>query len=423
MHGTPRDMIHQDCAGLLIDMAQRGHVEIRVVTQEAGSALMGLHPVAEVIDMLGRVTLFEHEIGIFQALKQHHDSGDAVFDPHLQHMGRIGIGRGADGQSGPPPAAHGLFLQAFAGDGFLSDGPGLCAVIWPERTDPWLQLKPITVNTRFMTAPNKSHGRLSIRASTEPRELLSPNPRQASAWQARVITLFPDAFPGLLGESLTGKALKEGLWALETIDLRNFGEGRHRNVDDTPAGGGAGMVMRPDVVGRAIRAAAPSEGRDKWPIIYLSPRGAPLTQAMARRFSHCDGVTLLCGRFEGVDERVINHFGIEEVSIGDFVLTNGEMAAQVLIDATVRLIPRVLGNQASVEDESFSDGLLEHPQYTRPAIWEGHEIPGVLLSGHHAKITAWRRAEAERLTKERRPDLWRAYCAKHGRDPGEDQEL
>ncbi|MBT8457298.1 MAG: tRNA (guanosine(37)-N1)-methyltransferase TrmD, partial [Alphaproteobacteria bacterium] len=163
--------------------------------------------------------------------------------------------------------------------------------------------------------------------------------------------------------------------------------------------------------------------RARWPLIYLSPRGKPFDQAMARRFSQTEGLTLLCGRFEGVDERVIEHYGIEEVSLGDFILTGGEIAAQALIDATVRLIPRVLGNQASVEEESFSAFLLEHPHYTKPALWEGRAIPDILLSGHHAKIADWRRAEAERLTKERRPDLWRAYCEHHGRDPDGDQEL
>ena len=273
--------------------------------------------------------------------------------------------------------------------------------------------------------PGKSHGRLSIEASLKARELMQERPRLKDAWTAKIITLFPEVFPGVLGASLTGKALQDGLWQLETIDLRRFGEGRHRNVDDTPAGGGAGMVLRPDVVGRALEHAAAGTpvDRARWPVVYLSPRGAPLTQAMAERFSQADGMTLLCGRFEGVDERVIDHFGIEEVSLGDFVLTGGEIAAQALIDATVRLIPRVLGNQASTEEESFSDGLLEHPHYTRPAVWEGRAIPDILLSGHHAKITGWRQAMAERLTKERRPDLWRAYCAAHGRDPDEDQEL
>ena len=273
--------------------------------------------------------------------------------------------------------------------------------------------------------PSRSHGRLAISASVKPRELMSDTPRLKGAWCAKVITLFPEAFPGTLGLSLTGKALQEGLWALETIDLRPFGEGKHRNVDDNPSGGGAGMVLRADVVARALDQAAVGTPQDRarWPVIYLSPRGKPFDQATARRLSETDGVTLLCGRFEGVDQRVLDHYGIEEISLGDFVLTGGEIAAQALIDATVRLIPRVLGNQASTEEESFSDGLLEHPQYTRPTVWEGRAIPEMLLSGHHAKIADWRRVMAERLTKERRPDLWRAFCAVHGRDPDEDREL
>lgn len=271
----------------------------------------------------------------------------------------------------------------------------------------------------------KSHGRLKITASLRPRDLMEEPRVHRDAWRAKVITLFPDAFPGTLGLSLTGKALDAGLWSLETIDLRPFGEGRHRNVDEPPAGGGAGMVMRADVLGRAFAAAAEGTPHDRslWPVLYLSPRGKPFNQAMARRWSMAEGITLLCGRFEGVDQRVIDHFGIEEVSLGDFVLTGGEIAAQALIDATVRLIPRVLGNQVSTEEESFSEGLLEFPQYTKPPVWEGRAIPEVLLSGHHAKITDWRRGMAERLTKERRPDLWRAYCAQHGRDPDEDREL
>ena len=272
---------------------------------------------------------------------------------------------------------------------------------------------------------NKSHGRLSISASRAPRELMRDTPDLLGAWKAKVITLFPDAFPGVLGESLTGKALKDGLWQLEPIDLRIFGEGKHRNVDDTPAGGGAGMVLRADVLAKALKFAANGTPPDraKWPVIYLSPRGKPLDQATAQRLSQAQGVTLLCGRFEGVDERVIEKHEIEEISLGDFVLTGGEIAAQALIDATVRLIPRVLGNHASTEEESFSDFLLEHPQYTKPATWEGRDIPEVLLSGHHANIQTWRRAMAERLTKERRPDLWRAYCASRNMDPEEDREL
>lgn len=271
----------------------------------------------------------------------------------------------------------------------------------------------------------KSHGRLSIRASLKPRDLLDETRIVKGAWTAKVITLFPEAFPGTLGLSLTGKALDFGLWQLEAIDLRPFGIGKHLNVDDTPAGGGAGMVLRADVVDAALSAAAkgtPVE-RARWPVIYLSPRGKPFDQATARRLAACDGITLLCGRFEGVDQRVLDHHQVEEVSLGDFVLTGGEIAATALIDATVRLIPRVLGNQVSTEEESFSEGLLEFPQYTRPTDWQGREIPEVLQSGHHANIATWRKTMAERLTKERRPDLWRAYCAKHGRDPNEDQEL
>lgn len=245
------------------------------------------------------------------------------------------------------------------------------------------------------------------------------------AWTAKVITLFPDAFPGTLGLSLTGKALEFGLWRLVPIDLRAFGDGKHRNVDDTPAGGGAGMVLRPDVVDAALRHASEETpvDRRRWPVIYVSPRGKPFDQATARRLASCDGVTILCGRFEGVDQRVLDAHDVEEISLGDFVLTGGEIAATALIDATVRLIPRVLGNQVSTEEESFSEGLLEFPQYTRPTDWQGRAIPEVLQSGHHAKIATWRKVMAERLTKERRPDLWRAYCAKHGRDPDEDQEL
>ncbi len=271
---------------------------------------------------------------------------------------------------------------------------------------------------------NRSHGMKKVQVTAQPRDLMAESARPG-AWEARVITLFPQAFPGVLGESLTGKALKDGLWSLTPIDLRPFGEGRHRNVDDTPAGGGAGMVLRADVLGRALDVAARGTPGDRarWPVIYLSPRGRPFTQRDAERLAKTEGVTLLCGRFEGVDERVLEEYAIEEVSLGDFVLTGGEIAAQALLDATVRLIPRVLGNQASTEDESFSDFLLEHPQYTKPAVWKGRMIPEVLLSGHHAHIADWRREMAERLTKKRRPDLWRAYCARHGRDPEEDREL
>jgi tRNA (guanine37-N1)-methyltransferase len=242
---------------------------------------------------------------------------------------------------------------------------------------------------------------LSIAATLQPRELMSDRPQLAKAWRAQVITLFPGAFPGVLGESLTGKALARGVWQLDTVDLRLFGEGKHRNVDDTPAGGGAGMVLRADVVGAAIEHARPVG-----PLVYLSPRGAPFDQAKARAWATGPGVTMICGRFEGLDERVIAHYGIEEVSLGDFVLSGGEIAAQAMLDATVRLLPGVLGNAESIEDESFSNGLLEHPQYTRPAVWQGSEIPPVLLSGNHGEIAKWRRAQSEHLTQERRPDLW-----------------
>lgn len=275
------------------------------------------------------------------------------------------------------------------------------------------------------STPSKSHGRLSLRPSLKPRDLMAEDRVVKGAWTARIITLFPDAFPGILGLSLTGKALDYGLWRLEIIDLRPLGKGRHLNVDDTPAGGGAGMVLRADVVDEALTQAAEgtSPDRARWPVIYLSPRGKPFDQATARRLADADGITLLCGRFEGVDQRVLDHHQIEEISLGDFVLTGGEIAATALIDATVRLIPRVLGNHQSTEEESFSEGLLEFPHYTRPTVWQGREIPEVLQSGHHANIASWRKAMAERLTKERRPDLWRAYCAAHGRDPNEDREL
>ncbi|WP_408635158.1 tRNA (guanosine(37)-N1)-methyltransferase TrmD [Paracoccus binzhouensis] len=258
-----------------------------------------------------------------------------------------------------------------------------------------------------------------MRPSLQPRDLMA-EPQVRGAWTAQVVTLFPEAFPGVLGLSLTGRALAEGLWNLRSLDLRPFGIGRHRNVDDTPAGGGAGMVIRPDVMDAALREA----GGDL-PVIYLSPRGRPFTQARARELAQGPGMTLICGRFEGVDQRVLDAHGVEEISIGDYVLTGGELAAQVLIDATVRLIPRVLGNQKSLAEESFSPdhgGLLEHPQYTKPALWEGRAIPEVLLSGNHAAIASWRRDMAERLTKERRPDLWRAY-EETRMDPAKDRQL
>jgi tRNA (guanine37-N1)-methyltransferase len=265
-------------------------------------------------------------------------------------------------------------------------------------------------------APTRSHGRISVRPSVKPRDLMADPLTQKGAWRAKVITLFPDAFPGVLGLSLTGKALDMGRWALECLDLRSFGQGRHRDVDDTPAGGGAGMVLRADVLEAALLAASEGTPRDvtRWPVIYLSPRGRPMTQSLMRRLAECDGVTLLCGRFEGVDQRVLDHFEIEEVSLGDFVMTGGEIAAQALIDGVVRLLPNVLGNAESVVEESFSNGLLEHPQYTRPAVWQGREIPAVLTSGNHAEVAKWRKAQAEEVTKVRRPDLWAAWMRRKG---------
>lgn len=258
------------------------------------------------------------------------------------------------------------------------------------------------------TPPSRSHGRKTIRPTLQPRDLMEQDPELARAFRAQIITLFPEAFPGTLGLSLTGKALKEGKWQLNTVPLRTFGEGKHRNVDDTPAGGGAGMVLRPDVMAAAIATARASQHAGA-PLIYLSPRGRPFTQGMARDLATRPGVTMICGRFEGLDQRVIDQFDIAEVSIGDYVLTGGELAAQVMLDAVVRLLPGVLGNADSTEEESFSDGLLEHPQYTRPAEWQGRPIPPVLLSGNHGAVADWRRAQSEALTKARRPDLWQAY--------------
>ena len=224
-------------------------------------------------------------------------------------------------------------------------------------------------------------------------------------WRATILTLFPEMFPGALGVSLAGKALGDGKWTLETIDIRDFATDRHRSVDDTPAGGGAGMVMRADIAAAAIDAgranAAPGT-----PAIYLSPRGTPLSQARAHRLAQGPGVLLLCGRFEGIDERVLEARDIEEISIGDYVLSGGELAAQVLIDACVRLLPGVAGNEVSLAEESFAAGLLEYPHYTKPRQWEGRPIPEVLLSGDHERIAKWRREQAEALTKARRPDLW-----------------
>ncbi len=239
-------------------------------------------------------------------------------------------------------------------------------------------------------------------------------------WKAKVITLYPELFPGPLGCSLAGKALRENLWALETIDLRRFGLGAHRLVDDRPAGGGPGMVFKPDVVASALDSASSGtpDDPDLWPVICLTPRGQRLRQPHAVKWSGCRGVTLLCGRFEGIDERVIQSYRLTEISVGDFVLSGGEIAAHALIDSVVRLIPRVLGNQASATEDSHTGGLLEYPQYTRPRIWRGIPVPGVLLSGNHAEIAEWRKTEAMRATRRRRPDMWQAFRAETGSRTG-----
>jgi len=229
-------------------------------------------------------------------------------------------------------------------------------------------------------------------------------------WRASVITIFPEMFPGPLGASLAGKARQKGIWALDAVDLRDFAADRHRTVDDTPAGGGPGMVMKPDVIARAVDAVAASDA-DARPRLLMSPRGVPLTQSRVAALAQGPGAILLCGRFEGVDERVITGRGLEEISVGDYVLSGGELAAMVLIDACVRLLPGVMGKEGSLAEESFADGLLEYPQYTRPQVWEGHAIPDIVVSGDHAKVAAWRRAEAERLTQKRRADLWAARQA------------
>ena len=266
----------------------------------------------------------------------------------------------------------------------------------------------------MVTEPPKprSAGMFTPQVSAQPRPLMQ-NQHRPGSFQARPVTLFPDMFPGPLAEGLTGKALKDGLWHCDPVDIRRFATDKHRTVDDTPAGGGAGMVMKPDIVAKALDSAARGSVEDRvlWPVLYLSPRGRTLTQDRVEELAAGQGVTLLCGRYEGVDQRVLDARGVEEISIGDYVLTGGELAAMVLLDAVIRLRPGVLGNAESTEDESFSRGLLEAPHFTRPQVWEGREIPEVLSSGHHAKIAEWRADQAERLTRERRPDLWAAYEA------------
>ena len=260
--------------------------------------------------------------------------------------------------------------------------------------------------------PADSYWGVGRRRLEQARQDHGPHPRgieggELTMWRASVLTIFPEIFPGPLGASLAGKALASGTWSLEVTDIRSSATDKHRSVDDTPAGGGPGMVMKADVLGRAIDAAA----TDRRPRLLLSPRGNPLTQSRVENLAAGAGAVLVCGRFEGIDERVIAARALEEISVGDYVLSGGEIAAMALIDACVRLLPGVMGAAASGTEESFAGGLLEYPQYTRPQLWEGRPIPDVLLSGDHAKIAAWRRSEAERLTKERRPDLWERYSA------------
>lgn len=237
-------------------------------------------------------------------------------------------------------------------------------------------------------------------------------------WQASVLTLFPEAFPGILDVSIIGTAQKNRIWALETVDIRDFAANKHRNVDDTPAGGGPGMVIKPDIAANAIDSVA-QMGR---PILYMSPRGTPLTQKRVKELAAGPGVIVFCGRFEGLDERVIEARQMEEVSIGDFVLAGGEVAAQAMLEACVRLLPGVLGDAASADEESFEDGLLEYPLYTRPREWEDRNIPEVLLSGDHKKIAKWQQDQKEKITKARRPDLYKAYQDRAKTEKGDDHE-
>ena len=259
-----------------------------------------------------------------------------------------------------------------------------------------------------MPEKHLSHGRKSISASSKPEELMINSPRLKGVWTVDVITLYPNSFPGGLSESIIGSSLEKQKWALETVNLRHFGIGPHKKVDDTPAGGGAGLVLRADVIEPALEKAISNSPKGR-PLVYMSPRGKRFDQKTAQKWAAGPGIIILCGRFEGIDERILKRYDIEEISLGDFVMTGGEIAAQAMIDATVRLLPNVLGNPESMIDESHSRGLLEYPQYTKPAEWKDQKIPDILLSGHHQNIAKWRMDQAKTKTQKHRPDLWKVW--------------
>ena len=259
-----------------------------------------------------------------------------------------------------------------------------------------------------MPEKHLSHGIKSISASSKPEELMINSPRLKDVWTVDVITLYPNSFPGGLSESIIGSSLEKQKWALETVNLRHFGIGPHKKVDDTPAGGGAGLVLRADVIEPALEKAISNSPKGR-PLVYMSPRGKRFDQKTAQKWAAGPGIIILCGRFEGIDERILKRYDIEEISLGDFVMTGGEIAAQAMIDATVRLLPNVLGNPESTIDESHSRGLLEYPQYTKPAEWKDQKIPDILLSGHHQNIAKWRMDQAKTKTQKHRPDLWKVW--------------
>ena len=265
-----------------------------------------------------------------------------------------------------------------------------------------------------MIAKSKSYGRHNVRPNLSPTPLLKDQNYVSNVWTAKVVTLFPEMFPGTLEYSVLGRALQNKLWSLETINLRAFGVGKHKDVDGTPSGGGPGMVLRADVIDKALTSTTENLNfqEQSWPIINLSPRGRPLSQVACEHFANQNGIIILCGRFEGTDERVIDKWKMQEISLGDFILTGGEIAAQALIDSVVRTIPNVLGNALSITNESFNDGLLEHPQYTKPSDWDGQKVPKVLLSGDHGEIVRWRNNQALEITKKRRPDLLQKFKKK-----------